>query len=137
MADVERSQFVRATPAEFARHLSPETLVAAEGSFDVRSVRADEDTDATVVTVGGGGLSFDLRFEPREDGYYYTQVGESGPFESMETWVRYEPENDGSRVTMRSDVSLSLPIPFANRIAAWKRGGELDRALAALADALG
>ena len=135
MAEVERSQFVRATPAQLARHLSPEALVAAEGSFDVRAVR--EEADATVVTVGGGGLSFDLRFESREDGYYYTQVGESGPFESMETWVRYERENEGSRVTMRSDVSLSLPFPFANRIAAWKRGGELDRALDSLAASLG
>ena len=134
MDEVERSRFVRATPARLARQLSPETLVAAEGSFDVRTVR--EADDATVVTVGGGGLSFDLRFEPRADGYYYTQVGEAGPFESMETWVQYAREDEGSRVTMRSAVSLALPLPFVDRVAAWKRGGELDRALDALAGSL-
>jgi ligand-binding SRPBCC domain-containing protein len=135
MARVERSRFVRATPAQLARYLSPETLVAAEGSFDVQNVRAGEG-DATVVTVGGGGLSFDLRFEPRDDGFYYAQVGEAGPFESMETWLRYERENEGSRVTMRSDVSLSLPLPLVDRVAAWKRGSELDRALDALAESV-
>ena len=133
-AEVMRSRFVRATPTELARQLSPERIVAAEGSFEVRSVRSED--GATVVIVGARGLSFDLRFEAREDGYYYTQVGEQGPFESMETWVRYERENEGSRVTLRSSVSLSLPLPFANRIAAWKRGGELDRALDALASGL-
>lgn len=132
MAEVERSQFVRATPARLERSLSPTMLVESEGSFEVRAQTTDD--DATVVTVGKGGLAFDLRFEPRGAGYYYTQVGEAGPFESMETWVTYEPENEGSRVTMRSVVSLSLPLPFADRIAAWKRGGELERALEALAN---
>jgi ligand-binding SRPBCC domain-containing protein len=135
MAEVERSRFVRATPTEIARYLSPETLVAAEGTFEVRSARPEG--DGTVVTVAGGGLSFDLRFEQREDGYYYTQVGEAGPFDSMETWVRYGREDEGSRVTMRSAVSLAIPLPFVDRIAAWKRGGELERALDTLASAVG
>jgi hypothetical protein len=135
MAEVERSRFVRATPAELDRRLSPETIVAAEGSFEVR--RVDDSGDgATVVTVGGGGLSFDLRFERRPDGYYYTQVGDAGPFESMETWLRSERENEGSRLTARSAVSLAVPLPFADRLAAWKRGGELDRALDALASSV-
>jgi hypothetical protein len=135
MAEVERSRFVRATPAELDRRLSPETIVAAEGSFEVR--RVDDSADgATVVTVGGGGLSFDLRFERRPDGYYYTQVGDAGPFESMETWLRSERENEGSRLTARSAVSLAVPLPFADRLAAWKRGGELDRALDALASSV-
>ena len=135
MAEVERSRFVRATPAELDRRFSPETIVAAEGSFEVR--RVDDSGDgATVVTVGGGGLSFDLRFERRPDGYYYTQVGDAGPFESMETWLRSERENEGSRLTARSAVSLAVPLPFADRLAAWKRGGELDRALDALASSV-
>lgn len=145
MAEVERSRFVRATPAELDRRLSPETIVAAEGSFEVRRVDdgvdasdSDDsgDDDPTVVTVGGGGLSFDLRFERRPDGYYYTQVGDAGPFESMETWLRFTRENEGSRVTARSAVSLAVPLPFADRLAAWKRGGELDRALDALASSV-
>ncbi|WP_318567673.1 SRPBCC family protein [Salinigranum marinum] len=144
MAEVERSRFVRATPAELARRLSPETIVAAEGSFEVRRVddsgdsgdSGDSNDDATVVTVGGGGLSFDLRFERRPDGYYYTQVGDAGPFESMETWLRSTRENEGSRLTARSAVSLAVPLPFADRLAAWKRGGELDRALDALASSV-
>ena len=51
----------------------------------------------------------------------------------METWLTVEPENEGSRVSMRSRVSLDVPLPFSDRIAAWKRAGELDRALARLA----
>jgi hypothetical protein len=29
-----------------------------------------------------------------------------------------------------------VPLPFADRLAAWKRGGELDRALDALASSV-
>lgn len=131
MRDIERSRFVSMTPRELDRVLDPVRIVEFEGSFSVDST---ERTDGgTVVTASGPGIEFSLRFEPLDSGYYYTQDGESGPFESMETWLTVEPENEGSRVSMRSRVSLGVSLPFSDRIAAWKRGGELDRALDRLA----
>jgi ligand-binding SRPBCC domain-containing protein len=135
MRETERSRFVRATPDVVRRHLSPRTVVKSEGSFAVRDVT--DVGDATVVTAAGGGLQLALRFETREDGFYYTQDGIEGPFDSMETWLTVAPENEGSRLTARSRVGLGLPVgPLTDRVAAWKRGGELDRALDALADAV-
>ncbi len=131
MREVERSRFVPMAPREIDRLLDPHRVVEYEGSF---AVEATTQTDeGTILTVSGPGLTFELRFESFEDGYYYTQAGEEGPFETMETWLTVEPENEGSRVSMRSTVSISLPLPFSDRIAAWKRGGELDRALDRLA----
>jgi ligand-binding SRPBCC domain-containing protein len=135
MREVEVSRFVRATPQELQRHLSPAAVVDAEDTFAVREVH-DLD-DGTLVTAGGGGLQLSLRFEPREDGLYYTQEGQEGPFERMETWLTLAPENEGCRLTARSRVSLGLPLAaVTDRIAAWKRQGELDRALATLAAAV-
>jgi ligand-binding SRPBCC domain-containing protein len=136
MREVDASRFVRATPTELHRALTPEAVVEYEGSFTARAVR--ETGAETVVTVGGGGLEFSLRFESRDDGLYYTQEGDAGPFETMETWVTVEAENEGSRVTMRSAVSLGLPAAFlTDRVAGWKRRGELRRALQAIDADLG
>lgn len=133
MREVERTRFVRMRPRELDALLDPARIVEYEGSFSVDSVT---ETDAgTLLTVSGPGLAFELRFEPVEGGVYYTQAGEAGPFEEMETWLTVAPENEGSRVSMRSAVSLGVPLPFADRIAAWKRGGELERALDRLASA--
>jgi ligand-binding SRPBCC domain-containing protein len=133
MREVERSRFVRATQAVVERHLDPRSLVEYEGSFEVYDVT--DQGEQTLVTAGAGGLELTLRFENHEDTVYYTQEGEAGPFESMETWVSVSPVNEGTRVTMRSSVSLGLPVPaVTDRIAAWKRRGELRRALDALAD---
>ncbi|MFC6837315.1 SRPBCC family protein [Halomarina ordinaria] len=131
MREVTVSRFVRAPPSVVRPLLTPASLVAYEGSFAVRAV--DERGDATVVTAGAGGLELALRFEERADGWYYRQEGEAGPFDAMETWVTVEPKDEGSRVTMRSAVDLGLPLPFSGRLAAWKRRGELKRALSALA----
>jgi|AntDeeMetagen285_2_1112576.scaffolds.fasta_scaffold00018_7 hypothetical protein len=132
MRNVELSRFVAATPAELDTLLTPRRLVEYEGSFSVDAV---EETDTgTVITASGPGLRFQLRFEQRADGYYYyEQAGEAGPFEAMETTVSVDRKNEGSQVTMTSQVALSLSIPFADRIAGWKRRGELERALDALA----
>jgi ligand-binding SRPBCC domain-containing protein len=137
MREVEVSRFVRATPAEVERVLTPVAVVEYEGSFSV--VDSDDRADgSTVVTAGSRGLTLSLRFEERDDGLYYTQEGEAGPFDAMETWVTVRSENDGSRVTMRSSVSLGLPLArVTDRLAAWKRKGELNRALDALAADLG
>lgn len=131
MREVERSRFVRMRPRELQASLDPARIVDHEGSFSVESVT--EADAGTLLTVSGPGLAFELRFEPIENGFYYTQAGEAGPFESMETWLTVAPEDEGSCVSMRSAVSLGVPLPFADRIAAWKRAGELERALDRLA----
>lgn len=132
MRDVTVERFVAATPAEVERALSPATLVEYEGSFAVREVESD--ADGTVVTAGARGVGIILRFDDREDGFRYEQVGDAGPFDAMWTEVSWAPENEGARVTATSGVSLGLPPgAVTDRIAAWKRRGELKRALRALA----
>lgn len=126
MREVERDRFVAATPEAVERLLSPRELVAWEGSFEVGSV-TDAET-GTLVTATGPGMSFRLRFEALDAGYRYEQVGD-GPFDHMATWITVAPENEGSRVRVRSRVALALPLPLADRVAAWKRGGELGRLL--------
>jgi hypothetical protein len=134
MRTVEASRFVRAHPREIERLLTPETVLDYEGTFT--AVDVEEGDGETVVEARAGGRLMAARFvfDDREDGLGYRQDGEAGPFDAMETEVTYAREDEGVRVTMRSAVSLSLPLPFADRIAAWKRRGELRRALSRLAD---
>jgi carbon monoxide dehydrogenase subunit G len=133
MREVEVSRFVRATPTAVERVLTPATVVESEGSFTVRDVTEAE--DGTLVTAGARGLELTLRFEERPDGLHYTQAGSAGPFDAMTTDLTVEAENEGSRVTARSAVSLGLPAPaLTDRLATWKRRGELNRLLDALAD---
>ena len=133
MREVEVSTFVPAPPAAVERALTPASVVEYEGSFDVREV--EETDEGWTVTAGARGLTMGLDFEEREDGLAYRQHGEAGPFESMDTSITVEPEDEGSRVTARSSVSLGLPVPaVTDRVAAWKRRGELRRALDRLAE---
>lgn len=129
--EVEVSRFILATPPEVERLLRPETLIEYEGTFTVRDVTDTE--DGTVVTAGTTGMQIPFRFEKTDSGLAYTQQGEGGPFRVMETAVEIAPQDEGVRITMRSRVELRLPLPFAGRIAAWKRRGELQRALDRLA----
>ncbi len=130
MREVTASRFVSATPTELDRLLTPRQVIEYEGSFSVDAVA---ETDAgTVVTASGPGLTLQYRFVPQPDGWYYEQAGEAGPFETMETWLTIDQESEGSNLTMRSAVALSLPLPFADRLAGWKRRGELKRALTAI-----
>jgi hypothetical protein len=132
MREVSVSRFVRATPTEVERVLTPANVVEYEGSFHVRDVT--ESGDVTLVTAGASGLELTLRFETTDDGLRYEQEGTEGPFEHMTTEIAVAAENEGSRVTARSSVSLGLPPAFlADRVAGWKRKGELKRALDALA----
>jgi ligand-binding SRPBCC domain-containing protein len=136
MREVELSRFVPATPPAVERALTPAAVVEYEGSFRVRGI--EETADGTIVTAGSRRLTFALRFESRDDGLYYTQEDEAGPFEEMETRLTVAPEDEGSRVTARSSVSLGLPAArVTDRVAAWKRRGELRRALDALAEDVG
>lgn len=124
---------VRAPPAEVERALTPERFVENEGSFHVTATR--EEGETTVLTVAGGGLEFDVRAERTPDGgLRYEQAGEAGPFAAMETEVSFTPVDDRTRVTAVSRVSLGLPLAaVTDRLAAWKRRGELRRALDAFA----
>lgn len=128
MREVERTRFVAAKPAELDRTLSPSALLEAEGTFTVVDTEAVDGGQR--VTARGGGVEAVFAFESRTDGYDYRQVGDRGPFESMETTLTYAARDHGSDVTVRSAVSLGLPLAaVTDRIAAWKRRGELDRLL--------
>ena len=134
MRTVEASRFVRAHPREVERLLTPETVLDYEGTFTAVDVTEDDATTVVEARAGGRLMAARFVFEATDVGLTYRQDGEAGPFEAMETEVTCAPEDDGVRVTMRSSVSLSLPLPFADRLAAWKRRGELERALERLAD---
>lgn len=166
MREVEVDRFVAERPEVIARALSPERIVEWEGSFDVVDVEPFGDDsgsvedagvrsgdgaeaegggepggtrEATLVTVSGPGVGFRLRFERLPDGYHYTvpdETDSAGPFDHMETRLVVAAENKGSRVRIQSTVSLNAPLPFSDRIAAWKRRGELERALDGLVDAV-
>jgi len=131
MREVVVERFIPESPQVIGRQLTPRRVVEWEGSFEVAGVEEVDDGSATVVTVTGPGVEFRLRFERRPDGYRYVVAddGPAGPFKRMETWLTVEPKNEGSRVRLRSVVALNAPLPFADRIAAWKRRGELTRAL--------
>ncbi|AFZ74697.1 SRPBCC family protein [Natronobacterium gregoryi] len=130
MREVTASRVVDADPGEVWARFDPPAIVEAEGSFTVESI--EDEGEATIVVASGPGIQLPLRFEYREDTIYYTQDGKQGPFSHMETWLECEPADGGTRVTLRSSVSLSAPLPFGDRIAAWKRNGELKRALEAI-----
>jgi hypothetical protein len=130
MREVTLSRRIDATPVEISSRFDPPAIVEAEGSFTVRSVH--EDDESTVVVASGPGMELPLRFEYRDDALYYTQAGDRGPFEHMETWLEFDDRDDGTEVRFRSSVSLAAPLPFGDRIAAWKRKGELERALDAI-----
>lgn len=133
MRTVEASRFLQAAPREVNRLLTPETVLDYEGTFT--AVDVEETDGSTVVEARAGGRLMGARFvfEDREDGLVYRQDGRAGPFEAMETEVTVKPENEGTWVSLHSTVSLALPLPFADRVAAWKRRGELQRALERLA----
>lgn len=134
MRTVDVSRVVRAQPAAVERLLTPGTIVEYEGSFTVRGV--DETDDGWIVAAGSRGLQLALRFERLEDetGFSYELEGEDGPLEVMETTLTLAPEREGTRVTARSTVHMGVrPTGLTDRIAAWKRKGELKRALRELA----
>jgi len=135
MREVTAERFVAATPAEVRRALAPGVVVEYEGSFEVLEI--EERDDATFVTAGARGVGVALRFESREGGLRYEQVGDAGPFDALWTDFAWVSEDEGTLVTARSGVNLGLPLSaVTDRVAAWKRRGELDRALERLADDL-
>lgn len=132
MREVEVSRFIQASRPEIERLLTPRSVIEYEGTFTVYDVTEIE--DGWRVTARVPGMQAQFVVEARDEGMTYEQEGDAGPFETMETIIDIESENEGVRVTMRSAVSLGLPIPtLTDRVAAWKRRGELKRALARLA----
>lgn len=122
MREVEVSRFVQTYPEVVEDVLSPDTILEAEGSFSIRDVG----DDGGRITVGGYGLELVFEFTELEDGIEYDQV--EGPLETLQTTLAYESENEGTRVTARSKVAVGGP-GVLDRVAAWKRRGELRRAL--------
>lgn len=132
MRETNVERFVPESPSVVERTLTPERIVAYEGSFEVLDVEPAD--GATLVTAGARGLQLVLRFERRENGWRYEQEGRAGPFDEMWTRLAWEPENEGCRVTAESAVSLGLPLPaLTDRVGVWKRRGELRRLLDRLA----
>jgi hypothetical protein len=136
MREVQVERFVPATPPVVAEALTPERVVEYEGSFEVLDTRQDD--AATLVTAGARGLQLVLRFEPDGEGWRYEQEGRAGPFDRMWTRLGLRAENEGTRLTATSGVSLGLPLPaLTDRVAGWKRRGELERLLDQVAADLG
>jgi hypothetical protein len=127
MREVTVSRFVEASPAVVERRLTPSTVVECEGSFEVREV--SEEPEGTLVAAGRAGVELLLRFERREDGLAYDQL--EGPLDALDTRIAYAPEDHGTRLTARSSVAVRGP-GVLDRLAAWKRRGELRRALAGI-----
>ncbi|GGL47973.1 SRPBCC family protein [Halocalculus aciditolerans] len=135
MRTVEVSRFVAAPPAAVGNAVTAESLVAFEGTFSVRDV--EEREGEWLVAASARGLDASFRVTETDAGWRVEQAGGAGPFETLTTEVSWRAENEGARVTATSTVSLGLPIAaVTDRIAAWKRRGELERFLDALADAV-
>lgn len=135
MRTVEVSRGIAATPTEILHHVDPPRLVELEGTFT--PVDVSEGPEETTVTGKGGGMTVEFRFEETERGYWYEQVEDAGPIETLETEFAIEPQDEGSIITMTSSVSLGLPVSaLSDRVGAWKRRGELKRAVSQLAEDL-
>jgi len=127
MREVEVSRFVPEGPVVVDAALSPVTLLEAEGSFAIQEIAEDGDR----ITVGGYGLELVFEFTDLENGVEYDQV--TGPLETLRTTVSYRRKNEGSELTARSELAVGGP-GVVDRLAAWKRKGELKRALDGIAE---
>ena len=134
MRTVEVSQEFETKPSAVGRALDPTSVVEYEGSFNVLDVE-DRGEDYLIIA-GGSGLQMTLRFEEHEQSVFYElEEAEGQPLATMETTISYRGTDDGTAVTAVSEVSMGLrPAAVTDRLAAWKRKSELQRALDALAD---
>jgi hypothetical protein len=136
MRTVELSRQIDASPPVVDRALGPADVIAYEGSFEVFEI--EERADDWLVVAGASGLRLTLRFEQRDHGVFYEQEQAEGqPLETMQTTITYGAADHGTTVTATSEVRRGLPpTALSDRRAAWKRKGELDRALDSLAEAV-
>jgi len=132
MRTVEVSRVVDAPPSHVAEALDPTSVIEYEGSFSVFDVERREND--WLVVAGGTGLRLVLRFERYDNGIFYEQEEAEGqPLETMTTTITYLPAGGNTEVTAVSEVSMGVrPRALTDRLAAWKRRGELKRALRAL-----
>ncbi len=133
MRTVEVSRVVDASPSAVADALDPVSVVEYEGSFSVFDV--EERENDWLVVAGATGLQLVLRFEEYDSGIHYEQQeGEGQPLDTMETTITYLSSGGGTEVTAVSVVEMGVrPTVLTDRLAAWKRKGELKRALRTLA----
>lgn len=125
---MEVSRHVDVSVETVESHLTPEVIIMNEGTFSVSDV--DDSDGEIVVTATAPAITATFRFERLNNGYYYEQEGTEGPFEEMATTISFAPSDGGTTITMTSDVSLGMRPNFLfDRIAGWKRRGELRRAL--------
>lgn len=128
MRTVSVTRRVGAPVAAVLDALDPMAIIDAEGTFNALDV--EETGDETRVLARGGGMEVVFSFTETAQGYEYEQHGEAGPFETMRTTLAVSAEDEGARIEMESAVSLGLPFAsVTDRIAAWKRRGEMKRAL--------
>ncbi|MFB6184240.1 MAG: SRPBCC family protein [Haloarculaceae archaeon] len=128
MADVEVTRFVEAPLEAVERLLSPRTIVEYEGTFTVDDVTETDDGWTVDASMGDADVVFD--FVALSYGYAYEQRGDEGPFDEMETTVALRAAGEETRVTLASTVDMGLPLSaLTDRLAGWKRRGELRRAL--------
>lgn len=126
---------VGSPPDAVLDYLDPMTAVDVEGTFTALDV--SEADGRSEVVARGGGMEVVLEFTATETGYEYEQRGANGPFETLRTTMTVTPDDEGSSITMESTVSLGLPLAVvSDRIAAWKRRGELKRAIRAIDEAV-
>jgi carbon monoxide dehydrogenase subunit G len=139
MADVSVSRHLDASKPVVASHLDARSLVELEGTFDVDEVATTDGGWRVAASATGMRAEFSVHefADGDVEGYEIEQVGESGPFASMWTRLALTSAADGTTVTVDSTVDLGLPLAaVTDRVAAWKRRGELDRLLDQLADAV-
>lgn len=134
MRTVEVSRQIDASPPVVGRALDPASVIEYEGSFDVFDL--EEREEDWLVVAGGVGLQMTLRFEEQENGVFYEQEDAEGqPLDTMKTTITYTADDHGTIVRAVSEVSMGVrPTFISDRLAAWKRNGELERALASLAE---
>lgn len=134
------------------KRLSPASIVEYAGTYEVQSVQKRE--GKTVVRGGFDQLEITLEFTDLEDGYEYSQVEGSGPFQEMHTWVTLEeggedvPSEETIRVPglesdERTTVRVRSVYTFGGRFARLKdwiaesdRRTELQRLIGNLVDDL-
>ncbi|GAB7017342.1 SRPBCC family protein [Halostagnicola bangensis] len=134
MKTVELSTELDAPLETVERELSPTSIVEYANTYAIQSV--DESNSKTVLTVTGDTLQLVLEFTELDDGYRYTQVGETGPFEEMRTEITVEGD-DRTRVTVRSEFTFGGTFSFIkNWLGTSIRRSELERLLTNMTDDL-
>ena len=136
MREVEVEAVINAPRETVSAHLSPESIMDYERTYEV--IEIEEDGDGWLVsTFADSDTGMVVRFEERPDGYAYEKV-EGGFFEELYTIVSVSeaqppPADDQSvdadrntsnriRVELRSEFTFGGPFaPLIDRLAANQR----------------